>query len=171
MGRDTSTRPGCSEPHQPGLECFQGWGLHYLSGQPVQCFTTLMVKKFFLISNLNLCSLSLKPLFLVLSTTTVPAENIFPIFPIGLFQVLKGCYKASLEPSLLQAEQPQLSQPFLTGEMSSPLIIFVALLWTRSNSSIVVHCLPNTSSRKSKWYIERFLADPPGPNESLETWT
>jgi len=32
-----------------------------------QCFTTLMVKKFFLLSSLNLPSLGLKPLLLVLS--------------------------------------------------------------------------------------------------------
>jgi len=25
---------------QPGLECLQGWGIHNLSGQPVQCVTT-----------------------------------------------------------------------------------------------------------------------------------
>ncbi|KAK4829379.1 hypothetical protein QYF61_003719, partial [Mycteria americana] len=35
-------------------------------------------------------------------------------------QVLEGCYKVSLEPSLLQAEPPQLSQPFLTGEVLQP---------------------------------------------------
>ena len=39
---------------QPGLECLQGWGIHSLLGQPVQCVTTLWVKNFLLISNLNL---------------------------------------------------------------------------------------------------------------------
>jgi len=39
---------------QPGLECLQGWGTHSLFGQPVQCVTTLWVKNFLLISNLNL---------------------------------------------------------------------------------------------------------------------
>jgi len=34
--------------------------------------------------------------------------------------VLDGCYEVSLEPLLLQAEQPQLSQPFLTGEVFQP---------------------------------------------------
>ena len=38
---------------QPGLECLQGWGIHSLLGQPVQCVTTLWVKNFLLISNLN----------------------------------------------------------------------------------------------------------------------
>ena len=32
----------------------------------------------------------------------------------------KGCYKVSLEPSLLLAKQPQLSQPFLIGEVFHP---------------------------------------------------
>ncbi|XP_074433859.1 TBC1 domain family member 31 isoform X2 [Larus michahellis] len=35
-------------------------------------------------------------------------------------QILEGCYKFSLEPSLLQAEQPQLSQPVLTAEVLQP---------------------------------------------------
>ena len=26
---------------QPGLKCLQGWGIHSLLGQPVQCITTL----------------------------------------------------------------------------------------------------------------------------------
>jgi len=59
---------GCQPPDQaaqshiqPGLECLQGWGIQNLLGQPVQCVTTLWVKNFFLISNLNLPCLSLKP--------------------------------------------------------------------------------------------------------------
>jgi len=51
-------QPTCSEqghlqldqvaqsPVQPGLECFQGWGLHYLSGQPVPVFHQPHGKKF-----------------------------------------------------------------------------------------------------------------------------
>ena len=39
---------------QPGLECLQGWGIHSLLGQPVQCVITLWVKNFLLISNVNL---------------------------------------------------------------------------------------------------------------------
>ena len=38
---------------QPGLECLQEWDIHNLLGQPVQCVTTLWVKNFLLISNLN----------------------------------------------------------------------------------------------------------------------
>ena len=42
---------------QPGLECLQGWGIHNLLVQPVQCVTTFWVKNFLLISNLNLVCL------------------------------------------------------------------------------------------------------------------
>jgi len=45
----------------------RGWSTHSLLGQPVQCITTLWVKNFFLISNLNLPCPSLKPFPLVLS--------------------------------------------------------------------------------------------------------
>jgi len=58
-------------PIQPGLECLQGWGIHSLLGQPVQCVTTLWEKSFLLISNLNLPSLSFKPFPLVLSLSTL----------------------------------------------------------------------------------------------------
>lgn len=41
--------------------------------------------------------------------TAGSAEVLVPIFLIGPLPVSKGCKKASLESSLLQAEQPQLS--------------------------------------------------------------
>ncbi|KAK4829612.1 hypothetical protein QYF61_005739 [Mycteria americana] len=69
-------------------------------GNLFQCLTTLIGKNFFLISNLNLPSFSLKPLPLALSLHAL---------------VLEGCNKISLEPSHLQAEQPQLSQPAFIG--------------------------------------------------------
>ena len=50
---------GAQSPIQPGLEHCQGWGTHSCSGQPVQRLTSLTVKSFFLISNLNLPSFSL----------------------------------------------------------------------------------------------------------------
>ncbi|KAK4816767.1 hypothetical protein QYF61_022765 [Mycteria americana] len=76
-------------------------------GNLFQCFTTLIIKDFSLISSLNLLSFSLKPLTLVLLLQ-------------ALLKILKGCIKVSPEPSLLQAEQPQLSQPFLIGEVLQP---------------------------------------------------
>ena len=52
---------GCQPPDQaaqshiqPGLECLQGWRIHNLLGQPVQCVTILCMKNFLLISNLSL---------------------------------------------------------------------------------------------------------------------
>ena len=40
---------------------------------------------------------------------------------VASLQILKGCYQMSLKPSLLQAEQPQLSQPVLIGEVFQTL--------------------------------------------------
>ncbi|KAK4815543.1 hypothetical protein QYF61_003235 [Mycteria americana] len=76
-------------------------------GNLFQCFTTLIVKNVILIPSLNLPSCSFKPLPLVLSLQ-------------ALLKILKGCNEVSLEPCLLQAEQPQLSQPFLIGEVFHP---------------------------------------------------
>jgi len=42
------------------------------------------------------------------------------IFRVVPLQVLEGCYKVTSQPSLLQAEQPQLSPPVLTGEALQP---------------------------------------------------
>ncbi|KAK4815434.1 hypothetical protein QYF61_002649, partial [Mycteria americana] len=85
----------------------------------LQCFTTLIVKHFFLLSNLNLSSFSSKPLPLVLSLEAL-VKSLSPVFLISPLYVLKGCSKISPEPSLLQAEQPQLSQPFFIGQVFQP---------------------------------------------------
>jgi len=81
-------------------------------GNLFQCFTTLVGKNFFLISSLNLPSLS--------HVTTGLAKKIVPIFPIGPIQVLKGYSKVSSRPSLLQAEQLHFSHPVLVGEVLQP---------------------------------------------------
>ena len=49
---------------------------------------------------------------------------------------LEGLNKVFLEPSLLLAEQPQLSQPFLTAEVFHPSDHFCGLLWHHSNRSM-----------------------------------
>ncbi|KAK4821583.1 hypothetical protein QYF61_024442 [Mycteria americana] len=46
-------------------------------GNPFQCFTTLIIKKLFLISSLNLPSFGLKPLFLVLSQQALVKREVF----------------------------------------------------------------------------------------------
>ncbi|KAK4831204.1 hypothetical protein QYF61_016041 [Mycteria americana] len=76
-------------------------------GNLFHCFTTPTVKNFFLLSSLNLPSFTLKTLPLVLLQQ-------------ALLKILKGCNKVSPEPSLLQDKQPQLSQPFLIGEVFHP---------------------------------------------------
>jgi len=42
---------------QPGLECLQGWGIHSLLGQPVQCVTTLWLKCVNVLGEQFCCSL------------------------------------------------------------------------------------------------------------------
>jgi len=58
-----------------------------------------------------------------------------PSFPVGLLQVLEGHCKVPLEPSLLQAEQPQLSQPVLVGLVPQPSVRLCGPPLTSSNSS------------------------------------
>ena len=91
-------------------------------GNLFQCLTALTVKDFFLISNLNLPSLSLKAFPLVLSPQTL-LKSLSPSFLCPPL-ILKGHYQVTSEPSLLQAEQPQLSQPVLIGEEIHPLYHF-----------------------------------------------
>jgi len=86
---------GCQPPDQaaqshiqPGLECLQGWGIHNLLGQPVQCVTTLCVKNFLPVSNLNLPCLSLKPFPLVLSLSTLVNSH----YRIAEVTVSKSCH-------------------------------------------------------------------------------
>jgi len=54
-------------PIQSDLECFQGWGIYHLSGQPVPVFHHPQCKNLFLTAGLNLPSFSLKLLPLVVS--------------------------------------------------------------------------------------------------------
>ena len=61
---------------------------------------------------------------------------IVPVFPVDTLSVLKGHNEISPQPSLLQAEQPQLSQPFLTGEVLQPSDHCCGLLCPRPNRSM-----------------------------------
>ena len=79
---------------------------------PGQGLTTLTGKNFFLLPHLNLPSVSLEPFPLVLSLHPL-VKSPSPSFlsaPPGT----GSCSKVTPEPSLLQAEQPQLSQPVKT---------------------------------------------------------
>ena len=89
---------------------------------------------------------------------TCPYEKPPPSFSVGPMQVLEGSYTVPLEPSLLQAEEPQLSQPLFIGEVlsKSSLIIFVPLLWTSSNSSMSFLCWgPQNWTQYSRWGLTR----------------
>ena len=89
------------------LEHPQGWDVVSFSRQQCQCLTTLIVKNFLLISNLNLPSFSLKPFPCPVATLTdrVPSQLCCRP-PLSNW---KAANKVSPEPSLLQSEQPQLS--------------------------------------------------------------
>ena len=67
MGRDPFHQPRVLRaPSNPALNPAREGAATASLGNPCQCLTILIVKKFFLISNLNLPSFSLKPLPLVL---------------------------------------------------------------------------------------------------------
>jgi len=102
---------------QAGFEYLQRRRLHNLPGQPVQCSVTLRGKKFFLMFSwnflcVNLCPL---PLVLLLGTTekSLASSSLHP--PLRYLEA----FLRSLH-SLLQAEQAQLPQPLLIGEMLQP---------------------------------------------------
>jgi len=76
----------------PGLECLPGWGIYNLLGQPGQCVTTLWGKNF-LISNVNLPCLSLKPFPLVLSLSTL-LNNRSPSCLYALFKYWKAAMRS-----------------------------------------------------------------------------
>jgi len=106
-------------PIQPDLECFQGWSLHYLSGQPVPGFHHPHCKK-------CLPYIQSKSGLLWFKTiTSCPVRT--SLAERSALDVLKGCYKVSPQPSLLQTEQPQLSQPVLVGEVFQPSDHFCGL--------------------------------------------
>jgi len=125
-------QPPCSEqghlqldqvaqtPVQPDLECFQGCGIYQLSGQIFPVFHHPYHCKKFLPHKQSKSALFYFRSIALCHTSTGPTKKFVPIFLIDLLQVLEGCYKVSLEPSLLQAEQLQLSQPFLIAEVLQP---------------------------------------------------
>ena len=117
MGRDPFRQPRVLRaPSNLALNTAREGAATASLGNLGQGLTTLRVKNFFLISSLNLPSFSLKPSPLVLSLHALVKSP----SPALLQQVLESCSKVSPQPSLLQAEQPHLSQPFLTAEGFQP---------------------------------------------------
>jgi len=82
----------------------------------------------------------------------MPLYNSLSSFLVGPCQILKSCNKVSPEPSLLQAEQPQLSQSFLTTEVFQPSNHFRGLLWPHSNRSISFVCWGLQSWTQGSWW-------------------
>ena len=79
---------GAQSPVQSDLECFQGWGIHSLD--LFLCFTTLIVRNFFLIANKSLSSFSLKPFSLVLSQEQTLLKSLSTFFLLPPFRYWKA---------------------------------------------------------------------------------
>ena len=93
-------------------------------GNLFQCLTTLTVKYFFLISNLNLPSISLKPFPLVLSPQTL-LMNLSPSFLYPIFSYWKAAIRAPW--SLLFSRLNSPSSFILSGGLLYPLDHFYCL--------------------------------------------
>ncbi|KAK4822001.1 hypothetical protein QYF61_006615, partial [Mycteria americana] len=122
-------------PVQPDLECFQGWGIYRLSGQPVPVFHHPHLENHYPLSYCN------RPYYSQQLVLQSGLEGTFkghlvqppcneqghpqldqvaqsPIQPdLECFQGW-GIYRLSGQP--VPAEQPQLSQPFFIGEVFHP---------------------------------------------------
>jgi len=85
-------------------------------GNLCQCLVTLTMKKCFLVFRWNCLYISLCPLPLVLALGTT-GKSLAPSSSFHPFRYFYTLRRSPFEPSLLQAEQSQLSQPFLKGEM------------------------------------------------------
>ena len=115
----STIRPGSPEPHPAWPWMLPGIGHPETFWATCSSVTTLCVKNFLLIPNLNLPCLTL-----VLNSpcpiTIHPHKQLFPLRFICSLQVLQGHNQVSLEPSLLQTKQAQFPQPFLIGEVLQP---------------------------------------------------
>jgi len=81
-----------------------------------------------------------------------PCKKSVSLLLISSLQVLGSRNEISPEPSLLQAEQNQLPQPFLIGEVLQPPEHRHGLLWTCSNSStFLLYWRPQTWTQYSRW--------------------
>ena len=141
-------------PSNPALSTAREGAATASLGNLGRGLSTLMVKNFFLISNVNLPSFSLElfPLALSLHTLMKSPSPSFLQVPSGT----GSCSKVSLEPSLLQAEQPQLPQPVLVAEVLQPSDHLCGLLWPCSNISMSFLCWGLQSwTQDSRWCLTR----------------
>jgi len=88
--------------------------------------------------------------------TTGPCQKSLFSFLVGPLQVREGCCEVTPEPSLLQPEQPQFSQLFLTGEVFRPSDSFCIFLCTHSSRSMSFLCWGLQSwMQDSRWGLTR----------------
>lgn len=73
----------------------------------------------------------------------------FSYFPFKYWKALKWCFKDSLEPFLLWAEQPESLSLSSHERCSTPLICFVTLLWTSSSRTTSLCWGPHSGHRTS----------------------
>ena len=105
---------------QPHFENLQGWGINHISRQPVPVPHHPHCKRLFPYIQAKPALFKLEAIF-PCCITTDPAKETVHFFPVAPLQILKSCYQVTSESPFLQAEQPQLSQPVLTGEVFHPL--------------------------------------------------
>jgi len=117
-------RSGCTGPHPPWPWAPPGMR----NPQPLRaavpaphCFRS----KEFLPNTSPKFSLFYLKAILPCPITIIPYKKSLPLLFIGSLQVLESLKEVSLESSLLQAEQAQLSQPFFIGEVFHPPLIIL----------------------------------------------
>ena len=117
------------------------WWLHHPLDSLFQCLTTLMEKKFLLISNPNLPgatwghSLSSYRCYL--------GEEANPHLTTTSFQAVVGSNKVSFEPPLPWLNNPSSLSCSPQDLCSRPLTSLLTLLWTRSKASMSFLLIPN----------------------------
>jgi len=124
---------GCPGPRPTYPWMPQGWSNHSFSGQLCQDLTALWVKNFFLISNRNLPSFSLKPLFLVLPVSDhikVGLPHVYKLWQIHSCIVRKFASTQALPRACTDTDY--LGQA--TGAKQSSLKIF--LIWNMTEMHV-----------------------------------
>lgn len=112
QGHLPPSSPNCSRAYPPWLWTPPGLGNTQFPWA-IQFLTTFTVWNFFPVSSLNFLSFSLYPCL----APTIPDADSLSSFSVGALQIQEGCCDVSMQPSLLQAEQFQLSQPVFMGKM------------------------------------------------------
>ena len=94
-------------------------GIYNLAGQPVPVSHHSHSKEF-IPNNLSKSTCFHFKAISPHPVTACPYKKSLPSFPVGPFGLLEGCDKVPPELFLFQAEEPQLSQPVLGGEVLQP---------------------------------------------------